>query len=804
MPLRTENSFCACIKFTPPGSAWQRCSNAPIVKPVSGPIFSVQNEYQMKNFKNLLFYIFVTGSFSALMYVLILKGKAQEVGKITEVVKTTDVSSWHQFQETFLHNITHPLAILLLQIITIIIVARIFGFICKKIGQPTVVGEIAAGIFLGPSFVGIYLPEFSAFLFPVQSLGNLQFLSQIGLILFMFIVGMELDLKVLRNKAHEAVVVSHASIIVPFALGVGLAYTIYQQFAPNNVEFHSFALFLGIAMSITAFPVLARIVQERGISKTRLGALVITCAAADDVTAWCILAAVIAIVKAGSFVSSLYTILIALGYVVVMLKLVQPFLKKVGDIYSNKEGLSKPIVGIFFATLLLSAYCAEVIGIHALFGAFLAGVIMPANMNFRTIFIEKVEDVSLVLLLPLFFVFTGLRTQIGLLNDPGMWALCGVIILVGVGGKFFGSAIAAKFVGQSWKDSLSIGALMNTRGLMELVVLNIGYDLGILTPEVFAMMVIMALVTTCMTGPALDLINFFFPEAAPIITSGGPEKAGKYKILLSFGNPQSGPAMLRLANSFIKKAPGNASITALHLSPSTEINQFNADEYEHDSFLPVHTEAQILNLPLITMFKPSHDIDKEIIETANLGNFDLMIMGIGHSVFEGSLLGKVLGFTTKIINPERLLETITGKEKLFDNSGFDERTRRIIRASKVPVGVFVDKGMQKMGQVFIPMFSISDSFLLVYAQKLISNTEARIVILDERGITRKNPELKETIRLIEQTAPNHIALNHDQAIDKEFLDQQDLMIISLDSWTAAVESRSLWLSQTPSVLIVKP
>ncbi len=210
--------------------------------------------------------------------------------------------------------------------------------------------------------------------------------------------------------------------------------------------------------------------------------------------------------------------------------------------------------------------------------------------------------------------------------------------------------------------------------------------------------------------------------------------------------------------------------------------------------MPVRAEARTLKLPVITMFKPSHDIDKEIIETANLGNFDLMIVGIGQSVFEGTLLGKVLGFTTKIINPERLLETITGKERFFDNSGFDERTRRIVRAAKVPVGVFIDKGLENLDQVFIPLASISDSFLLVYAQKLIHNTEARVVIVDDRGITRKNPELKETIRLIEQTAPNHIALQYDQPLDKEFLGQQNLMIISLDSWTVAVESRALWLS----------
>lgn len=758
----------------------------------------------MKKFRNLLFYILITGGFSLLMYLIILKGADQEAEKVTTPAATTSTSSWDQFTEILHHNITHPLAILLMQIITIILVARLFGFICNKIRQPMVVGEIIAGIFLGPSFVGLYFPEFSAFLFPVKSLGNLQFLSQIGLILFMFIVGMELDLKILKNKAHEAVVVSHASIIVPFALGVGLAYFIYQQFAPDNVAFHSFALFIGIAMSVTAFPVLARIVQERGLSKTKLGSLAITCAAADDITAWCILAAVIAIVQAGSFISSLYTILIACAYVLFMLKVVQPFLKKLGDVYSNKEGLSKPIVGIFFTTLLVSAYASEVIGIHALFGAFMAGVIMPANMNFRTIFIDKIEDVSIVLLLPLFFVFTGLRTQIGLLNDASMWGICAIIIGVAVAGKFLGSALAAKFVGQSWRESLSIGALMNTRGLMELVVLNIGYDLGVLSPEIFAMLVIMALITTCMTGPALDLINYFLPEPVSRDTVAKASRVGKYKILICFGHPQRGKSMLRMAYSLIKKAPNNASITALHLSPSNELNQYNIEEYERDSFQPIQAEAQRLSVGVATLFKPTTDIHKEIIETANVENFDLTIIGIGQSMFEGSLLGKVLGFTTKIINPERLYETITGRERFFESDALDEHTRKIVRSVKVPLGIFMDKGFNRVEKIFIPIFSVNDSFLLVYAQKLIYNSEASVIILDESGIIKQQAALRESIRLIEQTAPNHIALYHEYKIDKEFLEQQDLMIISLDSWTAAVEDHHTWLSQTPSVLIMKP
>ena len=463
----------------------------------------------MKNFKNALFYFGITGGFTALIFYIVSKGKSLEIGR-SVVLKISNDSFWKQFVDSLIHNIKHPLAILLLQIITIIIVARIFGWIFKKIGQPSVIGEIIAGIFLGPSLVGMYFPEYSAFLFPAESLGNLGFLSQIGLILFMYVIGMELDLKVLKNKANDAVVISHASIIIPFALGIGLSYFIYQKFAPTGVEFLSFSLFMGIAMSITAFPVLARIVQERGIHKTRLGTIVITCAAADDITAWCLLAAVIAIVKAGSFTSSLYIILMATTYVAVMLIVVKPFLKKIGDLYATKDNLSKPVVAIFLLTLIISSYCTEVIGIHALFGAFITGAIMPDISKFRNLFIEKVEDVAVILLLPLFFVFTGLRTQIGLINDPYLWKITGAIILVAVVGKFLGSALAAKFVGQNWQDSLTIGALMNTRGLMELIVLNIGYDLGVLSGEVFTMMVIMALVTTFMTGPAIDFINFIF------------------------------------------------------------------------------------------------------------------------------------------------------------------------------------------------------------------------------------------------------------------------------------------------------
>jgi Kef-type K+ transport system membrane component KefB len=475
---------------------------------------------------------------------------------------------------------------------------------------------------------------------------------------------------------------------------------------------------MGIAMSITAFPVLARIVQERGIHKTRLGAIVITCAAADDITAWCLLAVVIAIVKAGTFESALYVIALAFLYVIVMLFIVKPFLKRVGDLYAKSENLSKPVVAIFFLTLILSSYATNIIGIHALFGAFMTGVIMPDISKFRTIFIEKVEDVSVILLLPLFFVFTGLRTEIGLINDPYMWKVTGFIILVAVVGKFLGSALAAKFVGQSWRDSLTIGALMNTRGLMELVVLNIGLDLKVITPEVFTMMVIMALVTTFMTGPALDIINWAFKTKDRFV----PEEItsnSKYKILLFFGNNEKGKSLLRLASSLVKKQKENANVTAMHMILSDEMHSYNMDEYETDSFLPIINESKILEQKISTVFKATVDIESDIVDIANQGEYDLLLVGLGKSIFEGTLLGKVLGFTTRIINPDRLIDKFTGKEGLFENSPFDERTRQIISKTKMPLGILINKNIQEINQVFIPVFGAEDGFLLYYAKKLI-------------------------------------------------------------------------------------
>ena len=451
--------------------------------------------------QHLKLYLLIILPLLGVILFFLFHGKHLESASLISEIKSEGA------QNHFIESAKHPLSVLLLQIIVILFVARVVGYLFSRIGQQAVIGEIAAGIILGPSLLGWLLPDVSNFLFPLASLSNLQLLSQIGLVLFMFIIGMELDISTLRSRASEAVLVSHVSIVFPYFLGVMLAYFLYSSFAPVHISFVPFALFMGIAMSITAFPVLARILKERNMTKTPAGSMAIICAAIGDITAWCILPFVIAISRAGDVSNAWFAILLTGIYVMLMLFVVRPLLQKLSERYFTNGNIHNAFTALIFLVLLASAYVAELIGIHALFGAFLAGAIMPTNVSLRTIFTERIEDVSTFLLMPLFFAFTGLRTQIGLLNTSHLWAVCALIIVLAVAGKFIGSCFAAKLTGQSWKDSLRIGALMNTRGLMELIVLNIGYDLGILKPEIFTIMVFMALATTFMTAPTLNLIE---------------------------------------------------------------------------------------------------------------------------------------------------------------------------------------------------------------------------------------------------------------------------------------------------------
>ncbi len=386
-------------------------------------------------------------------------------------------------------------------LVAIIIVGRMLGAVFQKLGQPRVIGEVVAGILLGPSLLGRVSPGAMAWLLPESILPSLGMIAQLGVILFMFLVGLELNAEFLRDRVHKTVVISHAGIVTPFLLGAGLALWLFPSLAPAGVSFTSFALFLGVALSVTAFPVLARILTDRRMERTDLGVLALSCAAAGDATAWCLLAFVVGVVQsavAGAITTSLLTVL----FIGAMFGVVRPLLRGWLNV-SDPSEINGSLVTWVLVALLLSALTAEAIGIHALFGAFLLGAVIPHDSAVARAFHDKLHDMVVILLLPAFFAHTGMRTQISLVSGWSEWSMCAAIIAVATLGKLGGTMLSARLTGIDWRTSASLGVLMNTRGLMEIIVLNIGLDLGVISPKLFAMMVLMALVTTIATSPIL-------------------------------------------------------------------------------------------------------------------------------------------------------------------------------------------------------------------------------------------------------------------------------------------------------------
>jgi K+:H+ antiporter len=396
---------------------------------------------------------------------------------------------------------------LVLQITVILAVCRVMGSLFRRFHQPRVVGEMFAGILLGPSLLGWIAPQFSAYLFPPASLGFLNALSQVGVVIFMFLVGLGIDPKELKHQSHSAVLVSHVSITAPFVLASLLALYLYPRLSDDSVSFTNFALFMGAAMSVTAFPVLARILIERDMMKSKLGTVAIACAAVDDVTGWCILAYIVVLIRAAHGTTSIWVTLGGiLVFALIMIYGVRFLLRGLERTFQKYGEISENRMAFLILMALASALCTERLGIHLLFGSFLMGAIMPKEPKFVRYVLDRFETVTITLLLPLFFAFTGLRTNIGLVKGPAMWFYCGLIILVAAAGKLGGSMAAARLSGMAWREAAGLGTLMNTRGLMGLVILDIGLDIKIISPALFSMMVVMALVTTFMATPLLDWI----------------------------------------------------------------------------------------------------------------------------------------------------------------------------------------------------------------------------------------------------------------------------------------------------------
>ena len=757
-----------------------------------------------KGTKSIAFYLMMIIVFGSLMYFIVKEGESQEVGTVVQTMQNTprDMGEgFFVFWDSVAHHIQSSIGILLLQIIAILIVCRLFGWIFQKIGQPTVIGEIVAGIVLGPSVLGHLLPEVSAFLFPLESLGNITILSQFGLILFMFAIGMELDIEEVRKKLKETILISHTSTIVPFFFGMLTAYYVYESYAHKGTPFLSFALFIGIAMSITAFPVLARIIQEKGLTKTHLGTISLASAANGDITAWCLLAVVIAIAQAGSMLSAIYNILFSILYILFMFLAVRPFLRMIGHIYHNKEVIDKALVAMMFLLLIVSSYFTEILGLHALFGAFIAGVVMPGNIKFRKIMTEKVEDVSLALFLPLFFVSTGLRTEIGLLNTPELWAMCGIFILVAIIGKFGGAMFSARFVGESWKNSLYIGALM--RGLMELVVLTIGYEMKILPPSIFVMLVLMTLVTTFMTTPLVSFIKFCFKTHDKIKEHRIHTEPtdGAFKVLLSFGRAGNGQIMLDVAHQMFARGKNKLDLTALHLTVGSDVNPLHTENFEEVSFGPILYGAKKLGMHIHTRYEVSNNAGQDICDIVNNEGFDFLLVGSGISMSNSPDDIAATRYRTSFYN--RYFKRFNAPESWFyPGALLKDKTKMFIARSNCDVGVFINRNFVKASNILAIINSEEDLFLLDYTKTLLKTTHGSVGIVYKASTT--TPGYDKIIETIEEftATVSQANLLPDKDLTPGLFNGYNFMLISYNTWNDVSEHRKEALQKMPSTLIL--
>ncbi|HKE17933.1 MAG TPA: cation:proton antiporter [Kofleriaceae bacterium] len=660
-----------------------------------------------------------------------------------------------------------PLTRLLAQAVVIIAASRLVGLLTRRIQQPFVIAEVVAGILLGPSLLGWVAPDVSAALFSRESLGIMQMVAQIGVVLFMFLVGLELDPKLLRGRGHTSVVISHTSILIPFLLGTGLAFYLHDEFSDPSVPMTAFALFMGAAMSITAFPVLARILTERHLLRTRVGAVTIACAAVDDVTAWCILAFVVAVARSAGIGGAVVTTGMVLVYIAVMFIVARPLLVRLAARVATPDAMTQNVVALVLMLVFVSSWATELIGVHALFGAFLFGAVMPKTGSFARALAEKLEDLVLVVFMPLFFAYSGLRTQIGLLDSASDWIVCGVIIVIACVGKFGGSAIPARLTGLSWRESGALGLLMNTRGLMELIVLNIGLDLGVISPTIFSMMILMALVTTFMATPILervypqremarDLVDLAEPAAAigaqastapAAADQSAPATRTGYRILLCVSHAGSAGGLFTMASALTDRGEGSR-LYALHLVPSTGRGSSRLAGGADESGLilaPVIERAAAAQLPVRSLSFISAEPARDITQVADVRQVDLVLLGWHKPVLSQTHLGGVV--------------------------------HDVMSQAPATVGVFVDRGLSSVKRVLVPYLgSPHDRAALALAHRLHKNAGAEVVILHvvKPNSARRQPgaadELMTTVfgddaphvimNVVEHRSPAEAALQH--------------------------------------------
>ncbi len=546
--------------------------------------------------------------------------------------------------------IADPLTHLIAQIVSIVALSRLLGLAARRLGQPMVIAEMVAGILLGPSVLGWLWPGASAALFSPDSLVVMGTISQVGLVLFMFLIGLELDPRMLRGRGPASLAISYATIAAPFALGAGLAVYLHGRFADPSVSLLTFALFMGAFMSITAFPVLARILAERRLLRSRVGAVTIACAAAADATAWCVLAFVVAAARATGHGQALVTTGLAVGYAAAMLVVVRPLLVRLAARVSSPDAMSQNLAAVVLLLVLVSSGVTQLMGIHAVFGAFLFGAVLPREGGFARALVEKLEDLVIVALVPLFFAYSGVRTQIGLLDSPDDWAVCGLILLVGTLGKAGGGAIAARLSGLSWRESGALGVLMNTRGLMGIIVVNIGLDLGVIPPQLFSMLIIMALVSTVIATPLVDWLYPADLMARDLVAAlEDAERAAaretEHRVLVCLSHAGAAPGLIELAAG-LARADAGTRLYALHLEPSDDRPSLllaGADPAAPAPLVAAAASAEERGLVIQTLSFLSPDPADDIVRVAAVRDADLVLLGCHQPLLGRGELGGVVG-----------------------------------------------------------------------------------------------------------------------------------------------------------------
>ena len=701
-----------------------------------------------------------------------------------------EASPWQSFVTSVRTHAASDIGMLLIQLVVILLVVRVVGWLFARLHQPTVIGEILAGILLGPSLLGAVWPEAMETLFPAHSLGNLELLSQFGLILFMFTIGMELRMKDLKGQAQQAFIISQSGIIFPFILGIILTYGLYSrpELLSEGSSFLSLALFVGISLSITAFPVLARIIQERSLSHSHLGRLALSTAAMGDIVAWLMLAAIMAVSQGGSFTSAFYNMLFLALYLAVIFGILRPLFGLLGRRVRHREVLSKSLMGLIFILLMASAYFTEIMSMHALFGAFMLGLVMPENLDFRVIVKEKVEDLALLLLLPLFFVSSGLRTELGLVNTPQLWGLFLICTLVAVVGKMGGTYLAARSCGIQRRESLYLGAYMNTRGLMELVVLRIGLDLGVLSTVLFTILVMMTLVTTVMTAPTLQLIDWLLKKKTP-----QSREHATGQVLISFGRAETGVTLLEFFHRLCGGTSPQVACTLMHVTTDTDISTIDADHYYASSFAAPMEMAKQLDLTVERKYEIAESVPEAVLSHANHIQSNLLLLGASVNLSQDKKDRDLVAYSDKLT---RRWKVVTGRrrqaKKEQSSHSFEEIIATFAHEAPCSVGIYVDNGQTPIAHPLVLMQRPEDKELLLVAEQVTERADSPITLMPlSSHLAKPTTELSARVSWSGESFAEQVDLS-----------AYDFALIAYDAWAALTPAQQELLKQLPSYFIL--